>query len=96
MAASGSPGLNTHSLSYKKYARNANTLKMIIPKNAKLIKRKFPDMYKKEELFIFFFCAALLPGYPHANFQLDGSASASQGLLRIGRTALKMRRAIPS
>ena len=54
MAASGSPGLNTHSLSYKKYARNANTSKMIIPKNAKIIKRKFPDMYKKEELFNLF------------------------------------------
>ena len=47
-------------------------------------KKIIPKKTKKNVRFFFFIRATSLPGRPPANFQLDGSASASQGVLRSG------------
>ena len=46
--------------------------------------KRYSQKKQKKVDFFFFIHASSLPGRPPANFQLDGSASASQGVLRSG------------
>ena len=55
-----------------KYARNARTIK------------DNPQKMKQKWDYLFIVRASSLPGRPSANFRLDGSASASQGVLSSG------------